>query len=265
MSSRFKNILVAVLILFGAVYACAQQRATLSCDVCSTLLPLAPQLHVALPQVTPPLALELFLGQKPSGNDVDYRNQTLVHAELPELNQKGDYELVRAYSAQPRSLRFVPVSFTGDGFVKNNVILRVLQSEVDRVEKDNPKDLAISEQNYKFAYKGAQQVNGKPTYVFHVKPRRKRQGLFKGKIYLDTSTGHLRRAEGSPIKSPSLFIKHAEFIQDFDDFGPYTLPTRMHSTAKTRLVGRAVLEIVQKSYQFPATTAQPAEAVSQSF
>lgn len=263
MSSRLKSILIIALVLTGAILAGAQQRANLPCEACLSLLPSpVPDSHAALPQVAPALALELFLNQKQSTKDVDYSSRTVVHAELLDLEQKGDYELVRTYSAQPRSLTFAPVRFVGDGFVKNNVILRFLQSEVDRVEKDNPAELAISEQNYKFSYKGIQTIDGSPVHVFQVKPRHKRQGLFKGRIYLDTISGHLRRAEGTPVRSPSLFIKHAEFVQDFDDFGPYTLPTRLHSTAKTRLIGRALLDIVHSSYRFSSAQAQQSGPLS---
>jgi hypothetical protein len=110
--------------------------------------------------------------------------------------------------------------------------------------------VAISAENYKFSYKGMQEVNGLPTYVFQIKPRRKRAGLFKGRIYLDTLSAHLRRAEGSPVKSLSVFIQEAEFVQDFEDFDGYTLPTRLHSMAKTRLIGRAIVDVIHHSYQF---------------
>jgi len=265
MSCRLKSILILALVLVGATFAGAQQRANLPCEACLGLTPPLPEGHVALPQVAPTLALQLFLGQRQSTNSVDYSSRTVVHAELLDLEQKGDYELVRTYSAEPRSLTFVPVRFVGDGFVKSNVILRVLQSEVDRIEKDDPADLAISERNYKFSYKGVQTLNGSPVHVFQVKPRHQRQGLFKGRIYLDAASGHLRRAEGTPVKSPSLFIKYAEFVQDFDDIGQYTLPTRLHSTAKTRLIGRALLDIVHSSYQFSSARARSEPVAGQSF
>ena len=256
---------MVALVLIGALFASAQQHANLPCTACLGLPPPVLEGRVASAQVFPTLALQLFLGQKQSTNDVDYSSRTLIHAELPDLEQKGDYELVRTYSAEPRSLTFTPVRFSGDGFVKSNVIVRVLQSEVDRIEKDDPRQLAISERNYKFSYKGVQNLNGSPVHVFHVKPRHQRQGLFKGRIYLDTSSGHLRRAEGTPVRSPSFFIKHAEFVQDFDDFGPYTLPTRLHSTAKTRLIGRAQLDIVYSSYQFSSARARSEPVAGQSF
>ena len=265
-SSRLKSILTIALVLMGATLARAQGRANLPHEAGLGLLPPpVPLGQIALPRVAPALALQLFLGQKQSTNNVDYSSRTVVHAELFDLEQKGDYELVRIYSAEPRSLKFAPIRFVGDGFVKSNVILRFLQSEVDRIERGDPKELAISERNYKFSYKGVQTLNGSPVHIFHVKPRHKRQGLFMGLIYLDSGSGHLRRAEGTPIKSPSLFIKQAEFVQDFDDFEQYTLPTHLCSTAKTRVIGRALLDIVYSSYQFSSARARSEPVASQSF
>ena len=54
-------------------------------------------------------------------------------------------------------------------------------------------------------------------------------------------------------------------MQDFDDFEQYTLPTHLRSTAKTRLIGRALLDIVYSSYQFSSARALSEPVASQSF
>jgi hypothetical protein len=79
MSSRVKRILILALILIGATFAGAQQRANLPCEACLGLPPpLDPEGHVALPRVAPALALQLFLGQKQSTSDMGYSSRTLV-------------------------------------------------------------------------------------------------------------------------------------------------------------------------------------------
>jgi hypothetical protein len=95
-----------------------------------------------------------------------------------------------------------------------------------------------------------------------VRPREKRPGLFKGKIYLDVSTGHLRRAEGSMVKSPSFFVKKIDFVQDYADFGSFSLPVKTHSEAKTRLVGRAIVDILHTDYQARSLAEVQAAGVS---
>src|SRR5215470_8682246 len=148
---------------------------------------------------------------------------TIVEAVLPDSSQSGRFELHRVFSA-PRSLAFTSVSFVGDTFVKTNIINRFLQSEVEHVEKGSGAQSAITADNYNFSYKGTDLLNGQAVHVFQVKPRKKRVGLFKGKIYLDAYNGSLRRAEGTLAKSPSFFVKKISFTQDYADVTGFSLP-----------------------------------------
>jgi hypothetical protein len=213
-----------------------------------------------LPVMSPDLALSTY--QRRSSQQAAalaaYSAVTVVHAELPDTSQQGEFELQRKYEA-PHTLQFTPVHYTGDGFVKSNVITRLLQSEVDHVQKDDPALTAISPANYKFSYKGVSRVENRLVHVYQVKPHKKRPGLFKGRVYLDARSGALVRVEGSVVKSPSFFVKHIEFWQDYTDVQSFTLPVHIHSEAKARIVGRTIVDIVQHDYQAvpanaPATT-----------
>jgi hypothetical protein len=215
----------------------------------------------ALPKMAPELALQTYVDrqERQASLPPEYLADVTIEAVLPETAQRGQFELQRHFIA-PKTLLFKPLRFVGDNFVKSNIITRVLQSEVDHVAKGDNTQTAISDTNYKFSYKGMESLEGNPVHVFHVKPRKKRTGLFKGKIYVDAFSGELRRAEGTVVKSPSFFIKKIEFTQDYGAFEGYTLPVRMHSEAKTRLVGRAVVDIVTKDYEFSAPHTESAGA-----
>jgi hypothetical protein len=213
-----------------------------------------------LPRMAPELALQAYerRAAAQSSELVSYSASTLIHVELPDTSQYGDYELQRHYAA-PRTLEFKPVRFTGDGFVKSNVITRLLQSEVDHVQKDDTSQTAITRANYKFSYKGTLQTPNRLMHVYQVKPRKKRMGLFKGHVYLDAYTGALVRVEGIAIKSPSLFIKQIEFNQDYADVGAFTFPVHIRSEVSTRIVGRAIVDIYQSDYRPVASTTQTAQ------
>ena len=217
----------------------------------------------ALPTMSPELALATFLHhteQQVSGL-ASYSAITVIHAELPDTSQSGEYELQRRFEA-PHTLLFTPLHFTGDGFVKSNVITRLLQSEVDHVQKDDPAETAITPANYKFTYKGASRVGDRLVHVYQVKPRKKHTGLFKGRVYLDAQAGTLVRVEGNVVKSPSFFVKHIEFVQDYADVQSFTLPVHIHSEAKARIVGRTIVDIVHRDYQpVPVTSTQTARQV----
>lgn len=202
-----------------------------------------------LPRMAPELALATFeqrLERQPLAL-AGYSATQVIDADLPDTRQKGEWELQRRFVA-PKTLEFKPLKFIGDSFVKTNVIARLLKSEVDHVENDNPGSTALTARNYKFKYKGVDELGGRPAHVFEVKPRKKRPGLIKGKIYLDVRSGALLRVAGEMVKSPSFFVKKLEFVQDYADFGGFTFPVRTRSTAKTRIVGRAVVEITTRDY-----------------
>jgi hypothetical protein len=221
--------------------------------------PLAP------PRMAPELALQAFQrhAARQINEPVSYSANTVIEAELPDTAQHGVFHLQRRFIA-PKTLLFTPVKFVGDGFVKSNVIARLLQAEVDHASKGEGGRTAISDANYKFNYKGTDEIDGRVMYVFHAKPRGKRPGLFKGRIYLDANTGSLGRAEGTLVKTQSFFIKKVDFVQDYAELGDYTLPVHAHSVAKTRIVGRAVVEIANEGYELTpdSTSASAATGTS---
>ena len=208
-----------------------------------------------LPRMAPELAIQVCRGRSVIQAEqlASYSATTVIRAQLPDAAQFGEYEVQQRYLA-PHTLAFKALRFTGDAFVKTNVIVRFLQSEVEHVQKDDPAMNALSPANYKFSYKGTNQLAGRTVHIYQLKPRQKRAGLFKGRIFVDAYTGSLVRAEGRPVKSPSLFIKKIDFVQDYADIGPFTFPVHIHSEATARIVGRAIVDVYQRDYEPVANT-----------
>ena len=204
---------------------------------------------VTLPRMAPELALEVY--QHRSARQArelgSYSAVTVVDANLPDLKQSAEFELNRHYVA-PTTLQFSAVHFSGDTFVKTNVITRLLQSEVDHLQKDSS-PTALDNKNYKFSYKGTERVGGRTWHVFQLKPRAKRPGLFKGRMYVDAFSGSLARVEGRMVKSPSLFVKDINFSQDYADIENFTFPVHIHSEARARLIGRVVVDMTHRDYR----------------
>lgn len=218
-----------------------------------------PMPRAVRPVMAPEVALQMFESHAPRQKSAlkSYTDETLVMAELPDSSQRGAFELESSYIA-PGRLSFKPIRYTGDAFVKTNVIARILQSEVDYAAKDDA-GAALSPTNYKFSYKGDEALSGRSVHVYQVKPRHKQAGLFKGRIYLDASTGTLVRSEGAIVKSPSMFLRHIEFVQDYTDVGGYTLPVQLHTTTRASFVGRVVVDIFHRQYEpQPVMTSLPA-------
>ncbi len=255
---KLQAIISVVALSVGALAAEAQQlnavdSAAPSLNVVVETAPVStlslPDLPSALPRMSPELALQAYSDSARRqltalGTSTD---MTVVEAAIPNTGQKGRFELRRSFMA-PKSLAYGAVKFVGDSFIKTNIIVKLLQSEVDHVEKGEGANTAITPENYKFNYKGVQEINGQPAYEFHVKPRQKRPGLFKGKVYLDATSGRILRAEGTLVKSPSVFVKKVEFTQDYEDVAGFSMPVKMHSVANTRLFGKAIVDISHSDY-----------------
>lgn len=229
----------------------------------TSAVPLNLDIPASRPRMAPELALQTYMqaAQRQLTDLGTYSDVTVIEADLPDTAQHGRYELRRNFAA-PRSLVYAAIHFAGDGFIKTNVIARLLQSEVDHVQKGEGARTAITPNNYKFSFKGTESVDDHLVYVYQLKPRQKRPGLFKGRILLDVLTGRLRRAEGVLVKSPSFFVKRVEFVQDYADFGSFSLPVRVHSVAKTRLFGRAVVDISHNGYEAHSLNEMQADGAS---
>jgi len=207
----------------------------------------------------PAAALEVFEnGNQRQGMELrGYTATTVISVELPDTAQRGEFELRRVYVA-PKTLEFTPVRFTGDDFVKKNVIARLLQSEVDHLQNPQQFAAAVNGTNYKITYTGTTQIDGRVVHAYKLKPRNRRLGLFEGRMFLNAFNGSLVRNEGRLVRTPSFVLKKVEFTQDYMDIGPFTFLKHTHSVARTRLIGRATVDVYNSDYRFPSA---PPDAV----
>ena len=210
---------------------------------CNTSVTYPPETTTSV-MLSPPQALHSHeLETKDEFNRLHaYSDETTIRAELPLTGHKGECRLNRAVS-QDSSLSYVGITCTGDPFVKRHIIARLLQADMNRVKEGGTQTTAIVESNYKFTYKGIENIDGRTVYSFVVKPRRKQAWLFKGRVFLDPVSGHLMRATGRLVRTPSWWIKQVDFVQDYSDFGAFTMPIHTQATTRVRILGRVVIEV----------------------
>jgi hypothetical protein len=178
-----------------------------------------------------------------------------IDASLPNLKKYGKLHALRRISALGR-ITYDRLRFEGDGTVKTQVIARYLTAEAEAQKSQSP-SLAVTPENYKFKYKGLNNLDGRDVHVYQVTPRQKRQGLFKGEIWIDAATSLRVRESGTLVKNPSLFLKRVDFVRNYDIRGGVSVPRRVESVANVRMVGKAELTIDFSN--FAADTETPAE------
>lgn len=109
-------------------------------------------------------------------------------------------------------------------------------------------DVVASRQDFSFAYNKTADYNGLTAYVFLLKPRRKRAGLFRGELWLTADTAAPLRLWGDLVKSPSIVIRSFRFVQDYQTVAECSQPLRLVVTTPTRIAGTVEMVV----WQYPA-------------
>jgi hypothetical protein len=162
-----------------------------------------------------------------------------INASVPQLKQQGRLRALRNISKVGK-ITYRILGFQGDNNVKKEVIARYLQAEQ---QSQSDPALLLTPANYKFKLKGRQIQNGREAYVFQIAPRKKRAGLYKGEIWLDSRSYLPVLEKGRLVKNPSIFFKKVEFERAFAIQNGVSVPAHMTSTIDTRIVGRVELDI----------------------
>lgn len=176
--------------------------------------------------------------------------QVDISAAVPKLKEFGHLLALRKIS-KVGQITYHVLGFQGDSTVKNQVIARYLQAEQ---QGQGDQSLAITPANYKFKFKGQKTENNKDVYVFQLSPRKKKVGLFKGEIWLDTKTCLPVLEKGTLVKNPSIFFKKVDFERDFAIRDGASIPQSMTSTIDVRLIGKVQLNINYSNFALNADT-----------
>ena len=170
-----------------------------------------------------------------------------IAAALPKLNKQGKLHALRRITALGR-ITYETLRFEGDGTVKNQVINRYLAAEAEAQEEPGA-SVAVTPENYSFKYKGRKQLDGRDVHQFQVTPKRKRQGLFKGDIWIDAQTFLRVQESGYLVKSPSVFLKSVAFVRKYEIRNGISVPKLEQSVVATRLgVGRLEMTVEFSNY-----------------
>jgi hypothetical protein len=163
-----------------------------------------------------------------------------IDACLPKLRRQGSMTGIKLIS-RTGHIAYRSLRFTGDNVVKTNVIARFLANDMD--PSDRATETGVTRENYSFIYDKTSDYNGLLAYVFRLRPKRKRVGLFKGELWLNTATATPLRLWGDLIKSPSFFIRGFRFVQDYQQLNQCVQPLRLLLTVQTRIAGEAEMAV----------------------
>jgi hypothetical protein len=201
------------------------------------------QSPVSEPKTTPP--------------DLNLILQTLERVEQQNPARSRPYEVTRQYNAfraddkQPTAEVTAQISFTppnrktfkilqASGNARGEKIVRdLLEQETEPAREGHNRD--INRTNYDFVFLRQENFGLVPEYVLHIVPKRKEKGLILGLIWVDANTFRIRRVEGVPAKSPSIWVKDSYVTLQFAEVNGMWISVSLDAIATVRLLGRYTL------------------------
>jgi len=224
-----------------------------------------PQSHVASLMVVLLLARLASFSQSRSP-EAESRNAppelNLILASMEQVNHQNPahsrpYEVTRQYKVfrgddkRPTSeitaeIRFIPPNrktfkITGaSGNRRGEKIVRdLLEHEIGLAPERSKRD--IDRTNYDFVFLRQEKFGLASEYVLHIVPKRKEKGLMLGQIWVDAKTFRIRRIEGVPAKSPSIWIKDSYITLQFAEVNGVWMAVSFDAIATVRFLGRYTL------------------------
>lgn len=172
-----------------------------------------------------------------------------ITASVPGLNKQGRLLAIRNVGESERS-EYAITEQQGDSIVLARVIIPYLIAQ--RQAEDLPlSSVLITPRNYKFRYVGLADTGDSAAYIFRITPKKRRAGLIRGELWIDSVTGAPVLVTGQFVKTPSIstsrisVVREIAFVREtaFVDGHPFARTT--HMSIQTRPVGRANLTIIE--------------------
>jgi hypothetical protein len=208
---------------------------------------------------------------KSESPDLNLVLQSVERVEQQNPAHSRPYKMARHYKAfhgedtQPSAEVTVQISFTppdtktfkilqASGNPRGEKIVRdLLEQETAPAAAGQNRN--INRMNYDFVFLREENFGLIPEYVFRIVPKRKEKGLILGHIWVDEKTFRIRRIEGVPVKSPSLWIKDIHLTLQYAEVNGMWMSVSLDSIATVRLLGRYTLTGLYVGAQNPASSA----------
>ncbi len=200
----------------------------------------------------PPLSIAEI--KSPDLNRILQRLEEVQHqdpAQSRPYEVRREYKVFRGYDKQPTSEVIAQINFVPPDMKTYKIIQtrgnsrgeKIVRELLDRETESAKKGLGseITRANYDFVFLRQENFGVVPEYVLRIVPKRKDKYLLRGRIWVDESTYRIRRIEGVPAKSPSLWIKGIHITLQYAELGGMWVPVSFDAIATVRFLGEYTL------------------------
>ena len=154
-------------------------------------------------------------------------------------NKQPISEITAQISFIPGSKNTYQITHSSGSSRTEKIVRRILDRETKSTKNNHYSD--INERNYEFVFLRQENLDGHPTYVLRLIPRKKEKELLNGLAWVDEKTFRIWRIEGVPARKPSWWIKKLHITMRFAEIDGMWLHTSLEVTAFVRFFGKYVL------------------------
>ena len=148
-------------------------------------------------------------------------------------------EIVAQINFVPPDMKMYKIIQAWGNSKGERIVRELLDRETDSAKKGPASE--ITRANYDFVFLRRENFGVVPEYVSRIVPKRKDKHLLRGQIWVDASTFRIRRVEGVPAKSPSLWIKDIHIILQYAALSGMWVPISFDAIATVRFFGEYTL------------------------
>jgi hypothetical protein len=174
---------------------------------------------------------------------------------LGKETQKSKSEVIAGVTFVPPASKKYVIEETRGGELGETVVRLMLASEAELLRNQTATDL--SKENYDFRFIGERDLEHQSCFVLELLPRRKDRNLLRGTVWVDSVSYLVRRVEGEPAKSASMWLRNLHIVLGYGDVSGMWLQTSSDSTADVLLLGAHRMVSRDTDYQFAEKPVQP--------
>ena len=165
--------------------------------------------------------------------------QVEITATVLKSRRQGQLRAIRRISGDGE-VAYDILEKSGDEGIRRQVIGRYLTAESQAHDADATE---LTPVNYKFRLKAIVYQLGRRIQVLQLTPRKKKDGLFKGELWVDDATGMPLRESGKLVKAPHPLLKGLAFTREYQISDGLAVPIHDEVTIDVRFWGRVALTI----------------------
>jgi hypothetical protein len=156
---------------------------------------------------------------------------------------------IRLTYRYPGRKEFEVLSESGPGPLRDRVLRRMIDSEVEASHEDQRRFNQLTPANYEFQFLRLDHDAQRPVFVLDASPKNKSKYLIQGEVWVDAEDFGVSRVIGRPAKNPSFWIRGPRLVYRYARFGSFWLPVATDSEADALLFGHTEVKIRYRDYR----------------